>query len=252
MKWRLLVGTFVAITIFLFIQTADCFAASRDVTLQWDQSPDVSSLQSYRIYYYTVSGDVDSLDPADYAVSYTLASGSPISINPAGPKPITIDKTNTQITIHFVSDTKNYYFSITSIDIYGVESDLSPELSVASPSSAGAVASSDGGGGGGGCFIATAAFGSYLDPHVFVLRLFRDNVLMKHFLGQAFVRGYYRHSPPVADFIAKHESLRFATRVALTPLIYGVQYPWINLWLLIVPAGIVYRTLKNRKKLIPA
>jgi hypothetical protein len=81
-------------------------------------------------------------------------------------------------------------------------------------------------GGKSGCFIATAAFGSYLDPHVMVLRHFRDEVLLKSRAGTAFVHCYYRYSPPVADFIAKHTVLRVLTRWALTPLIFAVKYHW--------------------------
>jgi hypothetical protein len=87
------------------------------------------------------------------------------------------------------------------------------------------VALSADGGGGGGCFIATAAFGSYLDPHVMVLRAFRDKVLMQNGLGKQFVKLYYKHSPPAADSIAQSETLRTITRLALTPLIYAMAYP---------------------------
>ena len=79
--------------------------------------------------------------------------------------------------------------------------------------------------GGGGCFIATAAYGSYLDPHVRVLRAFRDDVLARTASGRAFIRFYYRNSPPIADYIAKHDGLRAATRFALTPLVYSLEYP---------------------------
>jgi len=71
-------------------------AAGRDITLQWGESIDSPYLQSYVIYYYTTAGDADSLNAADYAVSYTLAGGSPVTLVPASdPKPITIDKNNT-------------------------------------------------------------------------------------------------------------------------------------------------------------
>jgi hypothetical protein len=82
-----------------------------------------------------------------------------------------------------------------------------------------------GGGGGGGCFIATAAYGSYLDPHVQALRNFRDKYLTTNSAGRAFVSLYETYSPPVAALIAKHKSLKVATRAVLTPLIYGISYP---------------------------
>lgn len=81
------------------------------------------------------------------------------------------------------------------------------------------------GGGKSGCFIATAAYGSYLDPHVMVLRHFRDDVLLQSEIGTAFVSFYYTYSPPIADFIAQHDLLRMIMRFALTPLIFAVKYP---------------------------
>ncbi len=108
-------------------------------------------------------------------------------------------------------------------------------------------ASGDSGGGGGGCFIATAAYGSYLDPHVYVLRNFRDRYLLTNSLGQAFVDSYYRYSPPVADFISKHETLKIAARWALTPVVGGVEHPYTAASiLLMIPAGIIL-ALRRRK-----
>jgi hypothetical protein len=65
------------------------------------------------------------------------------------------------------------------------------------------------------CFIATAAYGSPLDPHLDTLRWFRDHVLMVTGFGRELVEIYYSLSPPLADFIATHPALRTATRGAL-------------------------------------
>lgn len=73
--------------------------------------------------------------------------------------------------------------------------------------------------GGGGCFIATAAFGSYMEPHVMVLRQFRDRRLLPNRAGQWLVQQYYRHSPPLADWIAAHDWARATVRLLLLPLV---------------------------------
>ncbi len=88
--------------------------------------------------------------------------------------------------------------------------------------------------GGGGddsrdCFIATAAYGSYLAPEVQALREFRDKYLTANPAGRAFVEFYYKASPPVAEYISKDESLRAVARLALTPVVYGVKYPFAAL-----------------------
>jgi hypothetical protein len=75
------------------------------------------------------------------------------------------------------------------------------------------------------CFIATAAWGSWMDPHVVTLRAFRDEVLMASAPGRAFVSFYYRHSPGIAAVIGRHEALRAATRAALAPVVFGIERP---------------------------
>jgi hypothetical protein len=77
------------------------------------------------------------------------------------------------------------------------------------------------------CFIATAAYGSKLQPCVVLLRQFRDNCLLVNGPGRAFVQFYYRHSPPLAHFISNHDGLRFIVRIALLPLI-GIAYLALN------------------------
>lgn len=78
-----------------------------------------------------------------------------------------------------------------------------------------------------GCFIATAAYGSPLEPHVVALRHFRDRYLASTALGRSFIRFYYRHSPPLAAVVARHESLRFMARMLLTPLVLIIEFPLV-------------------------
>jgi M6 family metalloprotease-like protein len=117
-------------------------------------------------------------------------------------------------------------YTVTAVDYNGYESAKSTEVTV--------VFSTGGGGGGaGGCFIATAAYGSYEAPYVRILREFRDRYLLNSFefrvlsfefkipniAGRAFVKTYYKISPPVADFIRESEELRAGVRLLLLPLI---------------------------------
>lgn len=76
-----------------------------------------------------------------------------------------------------------------------------------------------------GCFIATAAYGSPFEPHVQSLRQFRDRYLEQTAAGRAFIRLYYQHSPPLAQFIAAHPFLRPPVRWVLTPIVLAVESP---------------------------
>lgn len=82
------------------------------------------------------------------------------------------------------------------------------------------------GNGGGKCFIATAAYGSYMAEDVVVLRNFRDRYLVPNRPGRTFVHWYYRISPPIANIIARHKSLRAATRALLLPMVFAIKHPY--------------------------
>jgi hypothetical protein len=63
---------------------------------------------------------------------------------------------------------------------------------------------------------------------VVVLRHFRDEILASTEAGRELIRGYYRLSPPLAQLIADHETARFATRMALWPVI-GLAALWLHI-----------------------
>jgi hypothetical protein len=79
-----------------------------------------------------------------------------------------------------------------------------------------------------GCFIATAAFGTALEPRINVLRNFRDNELIKTEAGSMLVDTYYKISPPIANVIRQHESLKALVRVGLEPVIFVLDHAGYN------------------------
>ena len=98
---------------------------------------------------------------------------------------------------------------------------------------------------GGGCFIATAAYGSYLHPKVALLRRFRDRHLLTNAPGRLFVALYYRVSPPLARVIEGNGWLRAGTRAALLPLLYAVEYPACGALVILLSAGALLRRVKR-------
>jgi hypothetical protein len=116
-----------------------------------------------------------------------------------------------------LQESTTYFYRISSFN-GGNDSDFSAETS--------ATPRSGGGGGGGSCFIATTAFGSPLHDHVAVLKDFRARFLFTNRAGRMFVGLYNSYSPPLADFIRKHESVRIVIRWMLYPV---VGLAWILL-----------------------
>lgn len=89
----------------------------------------------------------------------------------------------------YLNDTeKNYYLS-----------DLNYETSLESSNISDEVSSK-------GCYIATAVYGSYDCPEVWILRRFRDYFLDRYYLGKKFINFYYKHSP---NWVKKYGNRRF-------------------------------------------
>ncbi len=73
------------------------------------------------------------------------------------------------------------------------------------------------------CFIATAAFGSRMNPHVQRFRDFRNMFLSQNNLGKKFIHFYYQQGPQAAAWIQHSDFLKAATRFFLWPLFVFVE-----------------------------
>jgi len=80
------------------------------------------------------------------------------------------------------------------------------------------------------CFIATAAYGSPTAAELDTLRSFRDHVLIKSEPGRWAVDTYYHLSPPLAEYIATHETVRTLVREQLLDPIVGMLKDTRSLW----------------------
>jgi len=69
------------------------------------------------------------------------------------------------------------------------------------------------------CFVATAAYGSFMANEVGMLRSFRDGILRQSVLGELFVETYYTVGPAFSATIAQSDVLRHAARDGLAPLV---------------------------------
>jgi len=211
---------FFPLILILLLSAQDLFSA--EVTLAWNSNSD-PNLDGYKIFYRQ-EGDTYNYDHPAWAGNHT----------------------ETTCTIYGLDDNTTYYFVARAVDVEGNESADSDEVCYeptesdlphsgtsegtgsagdSSGTSEGTGSSGDGGGGssGSGCFIATAAFGSYAEPHVKLLRDFRDKCLLTNTPGRWFVRMYYRYSPFWANLINIHTWCKPVVRLALMPLV-GISY----------------------------
>jgi hypothetical protein len=171
--------------------------AASSLTLAWDPNTE-PDLAGYMVYYGNRSRHYDfAIDVGD----------------------------NTYCKVSYLAPKTRYYFSLTAYDTSRNESDFSGEVSAVTgdepdpaPSGGSTPPFIDSERSSGGCFIATAAYGSYLDPHVTILRDFRDTLLIPSSLGKILVRLYYRYSPRMASLVGQNPPLRFLVRQALLPV----------------------------------
>ena len=70
----------------------------------------------------------------------------------------------------------------------------------------------------GGCFVATAAYGGRSHPDVRALRRFRDEVLVRHAAGRAFIRVYRVVGPKLARLVSAEGVSGRAARALIAPL----------------------------------
>ena len=74
-----------------------------------------------------------------------------------------------------------------------------------------------------GCYVATAVYGSYDCPEVWVLRRFRDNYLDQHLLGKLFIKVYYALSPAVVRIFGKQKWFNKFWRARLDKMVSTLQ-----------------------------
>jgi len=189
--------------ILLFLFIFFCFVSSlhaMDITLQWapNNEPDVAG---YKVF----------LREESQFYNYNAPYWETIEA---------------KCTIYDLDTTKTYYFVVRAFDIDGFTSSNSNEVGLIEGTAVNSVGNGAIGGGGGGCFIATAAYGSLLEPHVRILCKFRDRYLLTSGSGKTFVKNYYKYSPPAADFISKHAGLKVVVCIILLPL---VGFSWMML-----------------------
>ena len=120
----------------------------------------------------------------------------------------TLDKDTTSYIDSNLEGTANYYYMVIAYNHAG-NSVYSNETYAATGDDTG------------GCFIATAAYGSSMEPHVKTLRDFRDRFLSTNDTGRFLLRLYYKYSPPLAHYIEYNKIARSIIRWALLPLVWA-------------------------------
>jgi len=206
---------------FVIISVSPCNAV--DLALRWRANSE--PILGYRIYYKTVL-------PGPPYYGYDAVEG---------PSPITIplqdldDPFQPEYIVHGLDGNETYYFVLTAYNEHA-ESSYSAEYCYNCADYANTqnqegnvIETSESSS---GCFIATAAYGSALAPHVEILKKFRDRFLIPDKIGNKLVGLYYKHSPPIANAIRTSDSLKMVVRLGLLPV---VGLSWLSLMLGVFP-----------------
>ena len=209
-----------------------------ELFLSWNNGS-ARDLKRIDLYY----GNSPGTTAADYTGTDASQGDSPIDVG-----------TSEKITLKGLTNGTAYYFRLMTTDDAGDESPLSDEFSGTPQVVDGLAGLTDEKG---GCFVATAAYGDYDAREVRVLRRLRDEVLQENAAGRAFIGFYYRVSPPLAAWIARHGVIRAAARAALAPVVAGSVAilsvpPGTRAWLLGLPllfgAVVLTATLARRRR----
>lgn len=98
------------------------------------------------------------------------------------------------------------------------------------------------------CFIATAAYGTPLEPRLDTFRAFRDEALLGSAVGAAAVDAYYTVSPGMARVVAEHAWLAALARLALTPVAWALEHPVAALFAAATAALFAATALRRRTR----
>jgi len=127
----------------------------------------------------------------------------------------TLDANVTEYTDSDLKNDSNYYYKVCAYNHAGTSDYSNTDYATTENDDS-------------GCFIATAAYGSLMEPNVRILREFRDSFLATNAAGKGFLKLYYKYSPSIADIIRQHDSVRFIVRWSLAPFV-GIS--WLYLFI---------------------
>lgn len=213
--YTLQTGNFLDTTIPSFplgsgLEITDSSLVTKTISLRWTAPGDDGDLPGwadrYELYY---RNDHAINSTADFSGAFTVSVDRPQISHYVENLTIDIGPTPQDI----------YHFAIRALDELSMPSAIQTATAIPSTPNQGG----GGGGGGGGCFIATAAYGSSMEPELDTLRSYRDGYLKDRAWGRALLELYYRFSPDQAAIIAESPELRWITRGFLSPIIASLQ-----------------------------